>query len=404
MKTLLIVSAGVEAVSGIRIAKSMGLHVVVSDIDPSAPGFGVADDRLFASTYDIAGSVAAARRYHEQIRPIDGVISVASDVPLTVASIASALGLPGISVESAHLAADKLMMKQCFANKGVPIPWFSPVNSCEQLYDLGASQGFPLVIKPVDSRGSRGVLRLTQDVDLEWAFNVAHQHSPTGRVMLENFLPGPQVSTESLVIDGVAYTPGFADRNYEYIERFAPHIIENGGQLPSHLNAQTQGAVCDLVQEAALAMGIQNGVVKGDIVVTDGVPHIIEIAARLSGGYFCTHEIPLNTGVDLVGSAIRQALGEHVSPEDLTPKWNRPVAQRYLFPPTGTVRTVTGADLFTDHPDVEYLEVRASKGDAIGPMDSHPARAGVVITTGETIASAISLAQNVIDGIEIVVE
>ena len=140
------------------------------------------------------------------------------------------------------------------------------------------------------------MLRLTQDVDLEWAFDVAHQHSPTGRVMLENFLPGPQVSTESLVIDGVAYTPGFADRNYEYIERFAPHIIENGGQLPSHLNAQTQGAVCDLVQEAALAMGIQNGVVKGDIVVTDGVPHIIEIAARLSGGYFCTHEIPLTTG------------------------------------------------------------------------------------------------------------
>ena len=46
--------------------------------DPSAPGFGVADDQLFASTYDIA-EVYAARRYHEQIRPIDGVISVASD-------------------------------------------------------------------------------------------------------------------------------------------------------------------------------------------------------------------------------------------------------------------------------------------------------------------------------------
>ena len=404
MKTLLIVSAGVEAVSGVELAKSMGLHVVVSDINPDAPGFAVADDQLLASTYDADATVAAARAYHEQIRPLDGVMCVASDVPLTVASVAASLGLPGISIESARLATDKFAMKERFAANGVPIPWFCLVESAGQLHELVATQGLPMVIKPVDSRGSRGVLRLTPEVDLHWAYEVARGHSPTGRVMLERFLPGPQVSTESLVIEGNAYTPGFADRNYEYLERYAPHIIENGGQLPSHLNVTTQQAVRNLVQKAALSMGIRNGVVKGDIVLADGQPCVIELAARLSGGYFCTHEIPLNTGVDLVGAAIRQALGESIDPRELFPKWNRPVAQRYLFPSLGVVRAVEGADRFADHPDVAYLEIRMKAGDRIGPVDSHPARAGVVITTGESVEAAVLLAENVVDSIQFSVE
>ena len=59
-------------------------------------------------------------------------------------------------------------------------------------------------------------------------------------------------------------------------------------------------------------MGVTEGTVKGDIVVHDGEPYVIELAARLSGGFFCTREIPLNTGVDFIGAAIKVALGEAV--------------------------------------------------------------------------------------------
>mgnify|MGYP002152268180 CR=1 FL=1 len=401
MKTLLLVSAGIETMAGIKLAKSMGHHVVASDAKPEAPGFALADDKLIVSTYDVEATIEAATHYHREVRPIDGVMCIASDVPLTVASVAAALGLPGIPIESARLATDKLAMKQRFFDDGVPIPWFSPVESVDHLKALIVTEGLPLVIKPVDSRGSRGVLRLLPETDLDWAYAKAAGHSPTDRVMLERFLPGPQVSTESLVIDGVAHTPGFADRNYEYLERYAPHIIENGGQLPSHLDNATQQAIRDLVQQAALSMGIRNGVVKGDIVVTDGKPYIIELAARLSGGYFCTHEIPLNTGVDLVGAAIRQALGEPVNPADLQSRFNRPVAQRYFFPEPGVVTGVEGAKAFVGHPNVAYLELRTNPGDRIGPIDSHPARAGVVIATGDTLDEAVALAEEVATSIKI---
>jgi biotin carboxylase len=391
-KTLWIVSGGIEAISGIRLAKEMGLHVVVSDRNPKAPGFAFADDRVLADTYDINATVEAARKYSRAVRPVDGVMCIASDVPLTVASTAAALGLPGIPVASALLAADKLEMKRKFEQDGVPIPWFSPVESGAHLREIVRRRGFPLVLKPVDSRGARGVLLLRAGTDLDWAYGLSHHHSPTGRVMVEEFLPGPQVSTESIVLDGIAYTPGFADRNYEYLDRYAPHIIENGGDLPSRLPESTQEEIRSLVQKAARSMGIGNGVVKGDMVVSDGKAYVIELAARLSGGYFCTHEIPLNTGVDFVGQAIRLALGERLDPLALTPRFQKGVAQRYLFPEPGRVVRITGEEDVARRPGIVHCEIRVAVGDVIGPMDSHPARPGVVIATGDTREVAINRA------------
>lgn len=400
-RTLLIVSGGIEAVPGIRLAKEMGLHVVVSDVNPNAPGFAVADDHIIASTYDVEATVAAAQEYHRTVRPIDGVMCIASDVPLTVASVALALGLPGIPLESARLAMDKLAMKRKFSLDGVPVPWFSPIESIEHLRQIVVQYGYALVLKPVDSRGARGVLRLTPDVDLEWAYRLSHDYSPTGRVMVERFVPGPQVSTESIVVDGLAYTPGFSDRNYEYLERYAPYIIENGGELPSHLSPETQQDVRDLVQRAALSMGITNGVVKGDIVVHDGKPYVIELAARLSGGYFCTHEVPLNTGVDFVRHAIRLALGEKPDPSKLTPRFQRGVAQRYLFPGPGRVVCISGVEEVTQRSGIALCEVRVAVGDTVGAIESHPNRAGVVIATADTRQKAINRVVAAVNDIEI---
>jgi biotin carboxylase len=292
-------------------------------------------------------------------------------------------------------------MKQRFAADGVPVPWFLEIGSVDELKRVVRQRPRPLVIKPVDSRGARGVLRLTERVDLDWAFNESLRHSPTGRVMVEQFLTGPQVSTESIVLDHVAHTPGFSDRNYEYLERFAPHIIENGGELPSQLADSMQRAVRALVTDAARSLGIRNGVVKGDIVIHDDEPYVIELAARLSGGYFCTHEIPLNTGVELVQHAIRLALGETPSASDLEPRYLRPVAQRYLFPQPGRVVRITGQANVAARPGIELCEVRVRAGDVIPATESHPARAGVVIATGETREQAVDRAEAAVAGITI---
>lgn len=381
-RALLFVGGGLETVPGIEQAQAMGLHVVVSDLNPQAPGMEAADDMLVASTYDTIATVAAATEYHRCVRQLDGVLCLATDVPLTVASVAAALDLPGIPVEVAARAMDKVAMKDRFTADGVPVPWFRPIDSAKQLVEVVGERGYPLVVKPVDSRGARGVLRLTGSTDLEFAFDCARFHSPTGRVMVEEFLSGPQVSTESVVVDGSVFTPGFSDRNYALLERFAPHIIEDGGELPSHLPVEMRNEVCRVVAHAATSLGVSNGVVKGDIVVHDNRAHVIELAARLSGGYFCTHEIPLSTGVDFVGAAIRIALGEKPSEKELRPLFQRGVAQRYLFPSPGRVVGIEGADAVAAMAGIALCEIRVRIGDLVTTIDSHPGRAGVIIATG----------------------
>lgn len=401
--TLLIVSGGSEALAGIRTARAMGLHVLVSDGDPAAPGLEAADAGLLASTYDVSATVTAARRYHERVRPIDGVICIASDVPLTVAAVAQELGLPGVSLHSARLSGDKLAMKHRLAECGVPVPAFAATPTAADLKAYVDRHGYPVVVKPVDSRGARGVLLLTDadTCDLAWAHATALRESPSERVMVERFLEGPQLSSESLVIDGACHTVGLADRNYRDMARFAPFVIEDGGELPTRLDAAAREAVGEVVRRAARALGVRSGVLKGDIVMHDGRPHAIEVAVRLSGGYLCTHEIPLSTGVDFVAQAIRLALGDTPGPEDLRVTRHSGVAQRWVFPTPGRVASVSGAATVAARPEVALCEVRVRPGDLVPELSSHRARAGVAIATGATRMQAIGHAQSAVAGISI---
>jgi biotin carboxylase len=401
MKTLLIVSGGIEAADAALRAKELGLYVVVSDRDVAAPGFAHSDSRLIADVYSPDETAAAAERFNRKIRKIDGVICVAADAPATVAAVAERLGLPGISREVARLASDKLAMKERFLAAGVPIPWFSPVATVQALQRIAIERGANLVIKPVDSRGSRGVQRVAQVTDIGKAFALARQHSPTQRVMVEEYLDGPQVSTESIVIGGRCHTPGFSDRNYEHLERYAPYFIENGGDLPSHLEPEIQEKVKAVVADAAAALGVTDGTVKGDIVVHNGEPYVIELAARLSGGFFCTREIPLNTGVDFIGAAIRQALGEAVAADELVPTRSMSVVQRYAFPKPGRVIRIAGAEDARTVPGIEDVVVTANPGDVIPPAGDKRPSAAMVLATGSSHEAALDAANDALSRIRI---
>jgi len=401
MKTLWIVSGGLEAVPGIQHAREMGFKIVVSDGNPDAPGFKYSDYQIVASTYDSEATVKAALQFSSQVSPIDGVISVASDVPMTVAKVAEALNLPGISVQTAQLSSDKFLMKKHFVEHGIPIPRFGFVESASHLKKIMSEKDFPLIIKPVDSRGARGVLKLSDSVDLDWAYDYSRSYSPSKKVMVEEFLSGPQISTESVMLNGKGFTSGFSDRNYEYLEKFSPFVVENGGQMPSVLSEIEQKQVSALAEKAAFVMGIVNGTAKGDLVLTSAGPKVIEMAARLSGGWFSTDQIPYATGVDLMGAAFKFALNEPVDEVELSPEFQKALAVRYFFPNPGVLKSVRCQQ---DYRDCEWL-LRSgffvSPGEKIEPVSDHTKRFGFVIATGEDASQAINRAQKFIDSHEI---
>jgi len=402
-KKILIISGGAEALPIIERARDMGLYVAVSDGDRDAPGFALAHEAIVASTYD-AGKTLRLARASDADKSIDGVISAAADVPLTVAVVAEGLGLPGPSVASARLASDKFLMKKAFQKMGVPVPWFAMVKSVEELRSFVKKKSKKIVIKPVDSRGARGVIRITEGMDLNWVFYEAKKNSPSGRVMLEEWLEGPQISTESVVSGGQVATPGLSERNYEYLDRFSPFVIENGGDLPARLGPGELRAVNKVILDAARAFGIDNWTIKGDIVMRGGIPFVIEAATRLSGGYFCTHTIPLSTGIDIARAAILLALGVKLKAINFNPLFRKNVSQRFWFPKPGVVKQIERAPKLDGMAGLEKITLNVKEGDILSPVVSHPGRAGMVITTGASREEAVARARAAIESVKIITE
>ena len=381
----------------------MGLRVVASDADPEAPGFELADDRVLASVYDVEANVGAARSLHAQ-RPIDGVLCIGVDATCTVAAVAEALGLESVSMDVARRTTDKLAMKERLRADGVTIPWFAPIQSASELRRHVDLHRLPLVLKPIDSRGSRGVLRLTPEVDLNWAMAHAMSFSKRSMLIVEEFIPGPQISSETVLFDGKAFTVGLADRNYEKLEAFAPYILEDGGVLPADLSPEERKGCFRVVEEAARSLGVTRGVVKGDLVLGPEGVVVIELAARLSGGGFSTVEIPLSTGVDLAGAAIRLALGEDPDPADLVPTRSVHVAQRYLFPKPGRIVAIHGADEVAGREGIEHLQLNVATGDRVRPITDHSERPGLVIASGSSRDEATRRAKRAVADIHVETE
>jgi len=375
-RTLVILGAGADQVFLINTARDMGLYTLAFDRDPKAPGFQVSDDHAVISTRDIP---ALCNFLDDYGRQIDGVLTMGSDIPEIVAATAKHLGLPAISAETARVSTDKFAMKQRFREKGIPIPWFGELGSVSDLKEVMDARGPNLVIKPVDRSGARGVFILTADCDSAKLFEEAKAFSYSGRVMVEEYLPGPQISTETLMYQGKGVTPGFVDRNYEHLDRFAPHVIENGGWLPSQVTVEQRAAVEQLVVAASLALGVFDGVTKGDVVLTPDGPKMIEMAARLSGGDFSESLVPLGIGVNYVRTAIEIALNDPPDLTALTPTSNQAVANRYFFPEAGELLSIEGADEVRALDWVKKLEFWYAPGDQVPEPISHAHRFGVFV-------------------------
>jgi len=382
-KTLLILGGNSESIPGIHCAKKMGLYVVVCDKNPMAVGVKFADDYIENDIPRMEEGLNTLEQYHKNIRAIDGVLSFSQNAALAAARVAQRLALPGISVASAELIADKRAMKTCFSENKLRLPWYSSVDNVGALQDIVQSKGFPLLLRPAHQEDIGGILYLTKGIDLEWAFNYSISHSLNSHVIVEKFITGQQVSAESLIIDGDVYTPGVCDRNFEYLKRFSPYVIENGGNFPSLLPDDVQHKINHQMKKAAAGLGVTNGVLKGDFVVHQFKPYILGVTAGLNGDYFGTHQISISTGIDTLQVAILQALGEAIDLKTLAPKFTRAVSQRYLFAEPGRITEISGVDLARDLLCVEDVIVKAKVGDIIdAPVDAN-GWAGMVIAVGD---------------------
>ncbi len=393
----MVLGGGPDQLFMINTAHEMDLETAVIDGNPLAEGLKIA---TYSENIDFS-NLNEVFHYIEILlkRGVNlcGVSTMGSDVPHLIAQIANKYGWIGPSIETGKITTNKYLMKLRLQEKGIPIPKFALVKNSKEVHNLWRQWDCKkIVLKPTDSAGSRGVSLIQGSDSIPPAFQHAYNNSKSGEVITEEYLEGLQISTESILFNEKAVTPGFADRVYEGMEGYWPQILENGGWVPSVLPTDITKKVCELVEHTARMLGVVKGVAKGDVVIhPKNGPMMIEMAARLSGGDFCESLVPLGTGVNYVRDALQIALDQEPDWKNLHPFFQKAVANRYFFLPPGVLENIKGVNEIKGIEGVVKLKFFYKTGDTIPLIENHGQRIGVVVVVSDSRQKA----QKIIDHI-----
>lgn len=392
-KKLLIVGASILQVPAIRKAKEMGLTVGVADYDPHAVGIQFADRYFNCSTLDKEGVLQAARKFRS-----DGIMTMATDMPMrTIAYVCANMNLRGISEECALNCTDKIQMIRRFRQNCVPCPKFEEVSGQTDLEVAVGLIGFPCIMKPADNSGSRGVVLCRGKEDCFSEYEYSAGASRNGKILIEEYMTGPEVSVEVFAENGNAHILQITDK----ITTGAPHFVELGHSQPTRLTDDVCAQIKAVAGSACKAVGLENGPAHLEMIVTETGPKMVEMGARMGGDCITSHLVPLSTGIDMTEQTIRYALG---LPLDLEPKLKKASAVTFLTARTGIISEIKNIDLAYGIEGVKDIGFFKQAGDRSGEIKSSSDRIGFVVAQCDTVESAIAACRTAAEKIKIEVD
>ena len=238
---------------------------------------------------------------------IDGICSISSDLAVIAQNyVAENMGLTGNSIESAAISTNKYLMRQAFQRNGDPSPRYMSIDSDKDVPEIFMS--YPLIVKPVDRSGSRGVTKLEEKntADLKQAVKNAADVSFGKKVIIEEFAVGTEYSVECLSWKGEHH---FLAMTLKYTTG-APHFIETGHLEPAPVDEETIKKVKRVVFHALDSLKIEFGASHSELKISEsGEIKIIEIGARMGGDNIGSSLVKLSTGIDFLNAVIDVALG-----------------------------------------------------------------------------------------------
>jgi biotin carboxylase len=388
--TVLFLGASVSQLAAIRQARETGWRVVAVDGDPSAVAFEEADVAEVTDFTDLERVIEIGRRH-----AVDAVVAISSDraVPIA-ATVAERLGLPGIGVETAHRMTDKAAMRLHLQEHQVPQPQFAVVTDVDQALRELENIGLPAVLKPVDSGGQRGVCVINNRHDLIERLPKTLMYSATKRAILERYVEGSELNAIVVVRRGDPQLITLSDRLRPPGRGFGVGWIH---LYPSQLASATLATAEAVALGAVRALGLQEGIAFPQLLATDeGNVVVVEVAARIPAGQMADL-VRLGVGVDLIEIALRQARGEEIPDDLIQPRFQQPLAIRFLTAspgilPTGRVLAVRGLDSVRSSAGVLEAGLYLQPGETISPVEVDADRRGYVIATAHDPPAALELA------------
>ena len=353
--------------------------MIACDRDPSAPGFEYADRRAIVSAEDEESLDRLARA-----DPVDGIVAPGIDWPVAIAArLADRLGLRHpLDPDTAALAVSKLRQRERFAEAGVPQPRHALAGSPESAAAAASALGFPCVVKAPDRQGQRGLSLVDAPGDLPGAIEEALRVSRSRQCLVEELVPGQEVTVNAFSIGGRFVPLTVTDRITAEPPAFGVALAHAWPGSGARAAAPAAGA-------AAAPRGGAAGATDNPQVLRPDGPRVVELAARLGGG----HDAELclaATGVDLNVLALAAALGEEVEVPKPRPRGGACV--RFLVAAPGDLLQVEGLERALEVDGVVEARGYRRPGWTFGPLRRGSDRAGFVLATGRSREDALARA------------
>lgn len=311
MKKILLLGGSAQQVIAIETAKRLGYQTVLCDYLSDNPGQYKADKFYQVSTTDKGAVLGVAEK--EQI---SGILAYASDPAApTAAYVAERLGLPGNPYRSVEILCNKGLFRDFLGKHGFYTP--KARGYCEvdaaQLDIEGNKFQFPVMIKPVDSSGSKGVSRCDTVEGAKDKLEAAMSHSRGGGIIVEEYVEkfGYQVAGDGLSIDGKLVFRCFANDHFDgrCINPFVPVAASFPYNMPESVHDKIHGEI----QRLLSLLGMRTSAYNFDIRIDSGHNvYLMEVAPRCGGNYI-PQVIRHATGIDLAECAVKAAMGESVA-------------------------------------------------------------------------------------------
>lgn len=370
MKKIMILGAGIYQVPLIKTARRMGLYTIVASIPGEYPGFTFADKSCEVDTTDREAVLAICRQ-----EGVDGICTSGTDVAVaTIGYVCSSLGLPGLSEEAAECATDKAKMKRAFEKGGVRASVFRRVFSCEEAKKAASEIGYPVIIKRVDSSGSRGICVVWEERELAHACSLAQADSRKPYFLVESLLKGTEIGVDGMIQNGRIL---FLAPHRKFVYHTGICDIPAGHAFPWTGNPEAFSDICRQTERAVSALGLDNCSFNADVFVDGTQASVIEMGGRT--GATCIPElISLSYQFDFYQSILENALGEPIRiPSEKPPL--PCMAKLLMSPVSGRITQIDGEGLEALRLEGLKISLDFPKGHPVEAMKNGTTRIGQVI-------------------------
>lgn len=316
---------------------------------------------------DIFGDPGGAHAWLESAhasQPFDAIVTLLEAANAFTAEAAARLGLRGVDPEAARICRDKYRQRDAMRKAGLDVPGYRLIDPAADIGSQVASLRFPLVVKPVNGRGSEGVSRandvaelkaavdLVQDINADQlsAYANASRGGRTG-VLAEEFIDGPEYCVEAVSSPRGTTVLAISDKG----NLQGPYFEERTFITPAPLAPDTEARIIDAVCAAHRQIGIEFGASHSELRLrADGTPVLLEIGARMGGSGTVHFLVETATGVDFLGAVLNQAI-TGVLP-DLRPA-HQAFAADWIVPVIGhgEYAGLAGAEEVRRHPATRML-------------------------------------------------